>query len=755
MALAQQAPTPALTQAYAVLKPQVTRGLIGDYPDVGWVIQSPFALTVGTVVPATTLRFAGATASFSGPAIGIQPMAQVTVTTPLTLTVLGWSVKDNAWKAIDLDARLIDVGMQQSSSPDALWSKNSFDPDGIPQAKSIPGTILGATLQGSQVLRYAPVGPMDMASLAFVKLGPLPLPFAWTPNYPAQAEPLQTDRAKVIASTIMDPLVVLLRNDILAALRLFGQPALEAPNLSVLQHNVGNIFQSPPSIAPLGMDLAPVITASTTLAQSAPRVAAEAPAVVNASRVIGHSRRYRAGGTRHALGKGDTALQLMRYRSRAKWVAGLGQFAAKVAGTLHLTLAPGATSIVRLGDDAARRVELRGNLALRLLAFNCYEEPLQLRIADPACGAYHELPAATSELVVIAGDASPDGVAGWYHDSDWTRLNHYYFQADGCLLRPEAAPVLKNLQRGQILASDVLRGNQVRQADGSLGQGWLETLFFEHVSTVAVLVGGSVRPRVQARWTDDPANPAYAGDDDLDPQFVLQAGALQVYVYQVPDCLDDKLGLALLVHGRDTACYRSPASASVQGVFGFCADAATLKSGGLSGLMQCAAGAPADTACAARSGTDPLLLRRRTPAPGRFLLVAGAADGRRAQGRCEGQQLRRANPVPGERPALPAAISGLAAGLSAGQYGRQLRGIAAARGVAHPHLAVGQVDRRQHQQRGRQRRHHAALDRPADAVSGRAQRRHPAGDHGGAADRPGRPVHPGADPDRRGHPQCR
>jgi hypothetical protein len=67
-------------------------------------------------------------------------------------------------------------------------------------------------------------------------------------------------------------------------------------------------------------------------------------------------------------------------------------------------------------------------------------------------------------------------------------------------------------------------------------------------------------------------------------------------VYQVPDCLDGKLGLALLVHGRDTACYRSPASASVQGVFGFCADAATLKSGGLSGLMQCAAGAPADTA---------------------------------------------------------------------------------------------------------------------------------------------------------------
>ncbi|NVI83615.1 DUF6603 domain-containing protein [Janthinobacterium sp. BJB401] len=596
MALAQQAPTPALTQAYAVLKPQVTRGLIGDYPDVGWVIQSPFALTVGTVVPATTLRFAGAAASFSGPAIGIQPMAQVTVTTPLTLTVLGWSVKDQAWEAIDLDARLIDVGMQQSSSPDALWSKNSFDPNGIPQAKSIPGTILGATLQGSQVLLYAPVGPMDMATLAFVTLGPLPLPFAWTPNYPAQAEPLQTDRAEVIASTIMDPLVVLLRNDILAALRLFGQLALEAPNLSVLQHNVGNIFQSPPSIAPLGMDLAPVITASTTMAQAAPRVAAEAPAAVNASRVIGHSRRYRAGATRHALGKGDTALPLMRYRSRAKWVAGLGQFAAKVAGKLHLTLAPGATSIVRLGDDAARSVELRGNLALRLLAFNRYEEPLQLRLADPACGAYHELPAATSELVVIAGDASPDGVAGWYHDSDWTRLNHYYFQADGCLLRPEAAPVLKKPQRGQILASDVLKGNQVRQADGSLGQGWLETLFFEQVSTVAVLVGGSVRPRVQARWTDDPANPAYAGEDDLDPQFVLQAGALQVYVYQVPDCLDGKLGLALLVHGRDTACYRSPASASVQGVFGFCADAATLKSGGLNGLMQCAAGAPADTA---------------------------------------------------------------------------------------------------------------------------------------------------------------
>lgn len=579
-ALTLPAPPAPVSQAYAVLKLQAGRGLIEDYPGLGWIVQTPFELNLTTVIPATSVAFAGSTTTFSGPAIGIAPMGQPTISSALAVTLFGFDSSSNSWSAVDLDVRNIGIAITQTGSPEALWSKNAFDPNGVPAAKTIHGSILGAALQGAQVLLYAAVGPIDLLTLQYVTLGPLPLPFTGTPTVPAQPAGSQLNRAEVIAATIMDALTVVpLRSAMYAALRAFGQPALVAPDLSVLQNNVTNIYQSVPSLATLAMDMLPAtaVAAAPRLVQTPVKALRTLTEPDTQTRLIGTSRRYRASGPARTLGKAGTALPVQGARTRATWVDGHAvQHGPTVlragvdAAPLQLHLSAGSTSIIRLGNKAPRSLQIGGGLPVRLCAFNAYQEPLQQKMAA-ADTDEHVLPDDTHEVVAIAGASAQGEVAGWYHDSLFTRLNHYYFHGDGCLVRPQAPPVaplklnarIKPPRRGPIDGGVVLASNRVSQANGDLAPGWIETLFLEKVASFTVLVSGAADVRVQCCWTDSLAMPAYA-----DAAVVLaswRAGEVQVLQFAVP---------AGAANGQDLAVLVQPAPGSIlRGVLGFASEA--------------------------------------------------------------------------------------------------------------------------------------------------------------------------------------
>lgn len=590
-------PTPILTQAYTVLKAQIEQGLLDDFGALGWVISTPFVLNVNTVIPSTALTFGGSASVFSGPAIGIQPMAQPAVDTPLSISILGWDVGGQCWQAVDLDQRLIAVDSLNNGTAEALWSKLPFDPNGVPEAKIIPNSIIGARLAGLDAILYFPVGPMALAALGFVTLGPLPLPYAWTPDYPPQPVGSQQNRAQVIAASIMAPDIVAIRDAIYSALRQFGQPALVSPSLVVLQSNIGNVFQSPPSLVPLAADLLPVgvlqVRSGRSVAQPAPRMrAAPAAQAGHATQLIGCSLRYRANTRPAAVGRAADALGVTRWRSRAQWIAGQTASRAKLnllgnasGDTFDLHLAPGHTSIVRLGSQAARKLQVQGDLPLRLCSFNRYQEPVQHCLLDPMQCQRHDLPNDADVLVAIANESDGQAVMGWYHDGDLTRINHYYFHSGNCLVRPQAVPGMGKAKFGSMSAGSVLACNQVQRANGSLANGWLETLFLEDIASLAVIVEGAEPPRVQMCWSEDLALPAY--DSASVAASVQQVGGAQIHLFAVPPRSAANAVLAVLVNVGVTA---KAGASCLYGVLGFADQADVLARQGMGGILACHAG---------------------------------------------------------------------------------------------------------------------------------------------------------------------
>ncbi|NEO04175.1 MULTISPECIES: DUF6603 domain-containing protein [unclassified Moorena] len=583
-----QANTTPLTQAYTVLKLQVKQGLVDDYPNLGWFIQSPFVLQATTVIPATIVSFGGSTTTFSGPGVGIQPMAQPSITSPLQITLQGLNSSTQTWETVNLDARGIQLATQRNGAPGALWSKTAFDPNGVPEAKTIPNSIMGITLTGSQVLTYVPVGPIALSTLAYVDLGPLPLPFTWTPQYIAKTLPSQNMRAQVISDTIMDLVhVIPLRNGMLAALRAVGQPALNNPSLVVLQANVANVYQSPPSLAPLGVDLAEVPT-EATLVSLRPTPQVRSLATVGESngnpksKVIGTVRRYRVGTRCCCLGKGTRRLNnVTRPVARAKWQSGEPVGTTHSEEGLKVAITTGATALLKLNTNAAKEVTFTGQLPLRLLSFNESQELIQHVVVDPCQANSHVLPEIAEELVATGTVSSADTVSGWHIDSEWTRLNQYYFMGDCCVIRTQAPPrPHKRQRRGQVLANTVLKANQVQGGAGQLLPGWVETLFHNSPVSIAIIVRGSTMPRIQLLWTEELANPVYAEEAVVSVPSI-EIGDLRVYLYDVPP-RPQTVSAQLAVLIRPSA---SASTEDIQGVLGFAQTAEALQQSGLAGEL--------------------------------------------------------------------------------------------------------------------------------------------------------------------------
>ena len=664
---------------FAVIKLTITQGLLEEYPEQGlpqqgahrWVVQTPFIVGINTVIPATSLAFGATTTAYSGPGIGIQPMAQPAVTTPLLVTLSGWSVEKQSWEPINLEQRQIRGDVLRHGIPEALWSKSVFDPDGIPHAKVIPDAIMGAVLTTSESVLAAPVSTMNLTTLTYFTLQALPLPLtvpatvpatlpgtssSWlaSPSAPPRTSghqppstPETVDRAHIIAATIMDAdRVIPLRNAILAVLRNHGQPAPADPNLSVLKHHVTAIFQAAPTLESLhgGQNNTSTDPHRQQAFRDRDNQADDRSDNKNDSRdhprngqdragttgtqLIGTCRRYRANSMSRLASRdgeqtaaADIGLELSHYRIRSRWTEGLAASGFLAKSHHHqLNLASGNTSLLRLGARSSRKMQLTGTLPVRLCAFNACEEAIAHRYADPVVALHYSVPEETHFLAVMVvapaqADAEVRQIDGWLYDSEWTRLNRYYFYHEHCLIRPEAAPVVKNKQYGQYLASTALISNQLRQKDGSVQPGWIETLFLNdsnptlRTMTVLVKEGDSWHeentdndqvevnpdnnpPRVQLCWSCNLANPAYQAVSDAEPEQTLRLhspqGTIRAYVYSVPS-IPERIQkcdatLAVLVHGY---------SAAIMGVLGFTCPPSTLSTRKLCGTMRCDAQMPA------------------------------------------------------------------------------------------------------------------------------------------------------------------
>ncbi len=259
LSVGRDAPLDALGggETQSVLMTRIAGGLLESNSGVR-VQSAPFRIEVQSAIPATSITIANSTINYKGPNIGIRPMNLSDATTPIAVTLEGWNAVAKCWDTVTPNRGLAFERLNDGA-PTALWSRTPFHPNSAPSAEQLPGALFGLAMSGIADTLIDSVGPMDpLKAFGYEQAPTLNLPFDRTPSYPADAPLAQTDRFKVLMSTIMAPDRVAVRAAILNALRDCDVAAASlTPNLSVLAAFANQVYQAAPSLAALGVDLAP------------------------------------------------------------------------------------------------------------------------------------------------------------------------------------------------------------------------------------------------------------------------------------------------------------------------------------------------------------------------------------------------------------------------------------------------------------------------------------------------------------------
>lgn len=563
----------ASTEEQQVVKLVADSGLIADDPATGWVIQPVyFTLRVDSAIPATRIDVAGTNWSAIGQPMGIRPMDVSSTDTPITVQIQSVTTG----KPADL-TQGVEFYQTLNGSPDALWGKMFFDPEGKPSADLTPGALFGVQIQGKGFICVNAVGPMDLLkAFGYEKKPNLPLPYSQTPNYPpsqlnTQGLPQACQANQPIAclmQTIMEPnLVIPKRNQIFAVLNQVGFLAPLDPSLYIMQSSADDILQAPPILASIGVYLSDSIELGMVVTRSLPptETAQRASAVPTPPRLVGGMRRYRLS-QELAVSSTFSSRMARSVQVIGRWIDAnhtkshpqqlLNQFAiasesiAVDSQTQRSKLYEGSIMLWELGASSRGvRLDVQGELPVRLTCFNSYHE----LIAD-----YHQcvpgtsltVPQATAHLAVegLERSANNDLHIGWQLDSNLLKINHYYILGDGFILRPQAALRLRNkrrlFRRGLVDGRQILAENQIQTAAGGLKPGWVETIVPSSYSGFVVLVNrgsSSVRDaeqglRVGAAYATNPEVATYN-----DAPTLVNANEYEnecAFFYQVSPCRD-------------------------------------------------------------------------------------------------------------------------------------------------------------------------------------------------------------------------
>ncbi len=580
----------------AVLKLSVVDGLAAGAPGQNagsgtanaWVMNSSgWQLRVDTAVPATAMQV-NAVSFNDGQPIGVRPMNVPGVTTPLVATLQGWNVATGTWQQIDLAAYSIATAAVTANAPNALWSQSPMNLEAPPTGSTvILGVYVGLTIAGNDLTLDDPIGPIPLeTAFEFQPAKVIIVPPA--PNWAAPAAYAQTNPLARLMATIMAPEVVKMRDEVLAAVRAQGFPALDHPRLPVLAAYADALYQAPPVLAAVGTGITAAPQMSFT--QAAPQAKAiaatvEAPPSV---RLIGAANRYLSGESGAVQTAGRTAsLRLSSARVSGRWIERtrtgvasphLDAFRAirRVAGAGALE--PAASESVRLLEGSSAllglhipqghtgRLDVQGGLPVRLIELNEHDEVIGDRIV--AAGTRAILAGETTHTALCGMGASSAGsrVVGWQRDTSLTQVGRYSFVGDGFTVRPQVPPLWREngryVKHGLMEVAHVLRGNTV-QVRGESVPGWLETVLAGPVGSVAIAVRAenveqARSLQVRLAWSAQAWSPVY--DAAAEAATVVDAEGGAILHFNAPQAPAGAKWLGVLVSG--------PLTPSLEGVWG-------------------------------------------------------------------------------------------------------------------------------------------------------------------------------------------
>lgn len=266
-----------------ILKIQIDNGLINTQKnasneDVWNVSGSTLEFNFETAFPAKQIAYLGGTkppaAITAVNDVNVRPMGANSV--PSTISI---SIEKNG---VPVDMSLWLSAKTVSSLPEAIWGEKLPDPEmkwGVPVTS--PQPTASANLVPNLLTGLAGIKPVEGVPIAMgvVDLSKLP-PHVIDANQSdyLPLSPLEEDyntpiasydsSIQVVADTIMNADVVAERNDIFAALEMYGVPAATNEALTEFSTNVDSIFQINPMIGEIGAQQ-PSVTPSSEILSAA------------------------------------------------------------------------------------------------------------------------------------------------------------------------------------------------------------------------------------------------------------------------------------------------------------------------------------------------------------------------------------------------------------------------------------------------------------------------------------------------------
>jgi hypothetical protein len=467
-----------------------------------WTVPTaPLSVRLESAIP-MTLATITTGSPFQGVDIGVPPVGLTSVGTPMEVT-LEYKDSGGNYQTVTLSDTGVGFSDGRSGAPDAMWSKQLFDPEATPSAKVIPNSLTSLVMAGDEYVVGTEIGPIDLLHAFAFSDGPkLPLAFDQMPVY-TPAQPMQQGTFEQImqriGSTIMARPVVTTRNAIYAALTDAGIYTPQDPNLSVMATFTATLFQAPPTLAALSETLSPTTSGFGQRVATAPtpKKVAAAPTAGGATeelRLVASLSRYRRPPRPRA--SGVAATEAAAAPRPAKLYIDLtrrrrSRLAQAQAGAQKIRLYDGSYEHWQVPSTSAATIAAQGEVPLRAIAFNVYHELLDDRIV-PGSGS-SVLPKGTADLILQhAGQLAADtaSLVGWTRRTQLLQANRAQFVGDGFTVKPHGDPRLRRRgriqRRGTMDGATMLRRNTTRQ-----GPGWVETTFFGAMRSLIVTVRGT------------------------------------------------------------------------------------------------------------------------------------------------------------------------------------------------------------------------------------------------------------------------
>ncbi len=524
-----------------IIKLNVQQGLLQS-TDAGWLIRAvPFSLQAVSAIPTTNLSVAASNVTLTGPSTGVRPMALISLTSPVTITV------SESGQPIDLKQRLVEVGGSYNGAPAALWSKDALDPEHAPNPATmlVKGALMGATLNAVTYIRFGSYGPFPLVNLKYTPGNPIQLPFARTPAISPAARFTQQQQETAFAilqGSIMAPAPISARNALFTALQASAIAAELNPDLSVMATSASLVLQQRPVLARPTIYQGGATGQGKALEARGTRAVPSVTAQPREPELIGAIRRYHTGESiapsAHAGLPRHAASISGRWVDARRTVDPRALRSFSQPGAAESTVYAGSLSLWKTDANTAHELSTQGAIPVRFLSFDEHGEILADRTAKP--GERHSLPAGTGMAGLYGAEPPRSTVlAGWQVDSTLIRVNLYYAVGENCTVRTQnlfrerrkGRPVT----RGIVTALDMTAGNLVEDVGGVNIPGWIETIFpvTGQSFVVAVETARGVKPDV--RVTAAPGDrPGLTSQVELTPDAAFSNGGATMLVFASP-----------------------------------------------------------------------------------------------------------------------------------------------------------------------------------------------------------------------------